>query len=295
MVWTTDGTEGLIAQLDQLRFRNVSIMGSGVVTLAPSLQKVAALDETAVWQIGEDHSHKPYLATGSRARVFALGKREPVFDGGTGEVLCIATDPQGNLWFGVSPEGKVYRFRPGGAIMPVTELGTTYVFSLLPSSDGGVVSGTGPEGKFFRISPSGNVRLIWTAPQSNITALAWLVPGREVLAGTSPEGLVYRLTFSPSGDVVRRETFFDTGQEEVKGLVAGRTLVFIAANPSVTGSDTAGPMVLAVDRTGVLRWQWRCPDSVAFSLMEHEGRLLVGTGNRGVVYALDTLGSVSVL
>jgi len=295
-VWTTNGTDTLLVNLDKLQFQNVSINQSGTVVLAPALTKVAALDETAVWQLASSPGNLE-VATGNQARVYrltALGSQRTVFDGTTGEVLCIITDSQGNSYFGTTPEGKVYRYRPGAAVQPVADLKVRYIFSLLAAPDCTILCATGDQGQLYRLRPPDPAQLLFTANQAHLTALAWLVPGKELLVGTSPEGLLYRLTLSPTGTVLHKSVFYDTPLEEVRAIVVGANRVFIAANSSADEGGESTATVFILDTLGISHGQWRCPDSAIFSLHWHDGQLLIGSGNRGIIYALDTLGRASV-
>ena len=89
---------------------------------------------------------------------------------------------------------------------------------------------------------------------------------------------------------------------EVRAIAAdaaGR--VYIGANAGEgTDSDSTRAGVFFIDRSGVRRWLWAAPDSMVFSLAllppstSTSASVLVATGNKGMVYELDTLGRMSV-
>ena len=122
-VWTTDGTDSLLAQLDRIEFENVSIHHAGTVTLAPALTPTTLDDAAAVWQTAADRNGNVYAATGNQGRLYRIGRAgtpERVFDSGTGEILALTVDASGTVYFGTTPDGKVYRIRPGGKPEPVS-------------------------------------------------------------------------------------------------------------------------------------------------------------------------------
>ncbi len=313
-VWTIDGTDSLLQQLDNIEFANVSIHGRGTVTLAPALVARALDDAAAVWQTTTDRSGNTYVATGNQGRLYRLRPSsivhrsslpEPVFDSGTGEILALTSDASGTVYFGTTPDAKVYRIRPGGKPELLCSTGESYVFSLLAApTSSSVYAATGEHGKLLRIAPDGKATEVFTARQAHLTTLTWLVPGKELLVGTSPDGIVYRLSFAASATRPDVSVLYDTPLNEVKAVAtddAGR--VYIGANAGDDTADSVHAGVYMVDRLGVRRWFWPAPDSMVFGLAlvplststsASSSRLLVATGNKGMVYELDTLGRMSV-
>jgi hypothetical protein len=128
-------------------------------------------------------------------------------------------------------------------------------WSLVLARDGAIYAGSGHQGKVFRITSDGKSSVFWTAPQSEIFALA--VDREGVLwAGSSPNGGVYRfeagamkqvwhspahyiwaLQPAPEGSMYvatgepgriykiqpsgQAELFYDTGQANVTSLAVG--------------------------------------------------------------------------
>ena len=315
-VWTTDGTDSLLQQLDHIEFENVSIQRQGTVTLAPALVAKALDDAAAVWQTATDRNGNVYVATGNQGRLYRIGrtgKPEKVFDSGTGEILALTSDVSGTVYFGTTPDAKVYRIRPGGKPELFCSTGESYIFSLLaapPSTSTStstfIFAATGEHGKLMRVTPEGKTTEVFTAQQAHLTTLTWLVPGKELLVGTSPDGIVYRLSFTTGAARPDVSVLYDTPLNEVKAVAtdaAGR--VYIGANAGDDTDDSVHAGVYMVDRFGVRRWFWPAPDSMVFGLAfvpfsaststsTSSGSLLVATGNKGMVYELDTLGRMSI-
>ena len=316
-LWTTDGTDSLFAHIEKLEFHNASINRTGTVTLAPNLVEKAAPGDNTVWCACRDPQGNVYFGTGSTAKLYRLsrgaGKAELVHDGGTGEIMAVTCDAAGNILFAVTPEAKVYRIKPGGKPELFFETFEKYVFSLLPAADGSVYCATGEHGKLYRIPASGKGVEAFAAPQAQLATLAWLVPDKELLVGTSPEGIVYRLDLTEGKPRPAVSVLYDTPLAEVRSIAVDEDNVYIGANPSgEPGGDSAGPKVYSVKRDGTLNWSWTSPDSTLFAmcLSSHSttsspqskvvnrqssiANLLVATGNRGLVYELDPLGRASV-
>ncbi|MBN2465354.1 hypothetical protein JXD38_06995 [candidate division WOR-3 bacterium] len=314
-VWTTDGTDSLLQQLDRIEFENVSIQSQGIVTLAPELAATKLDDVAAVWQTAGDRSGNVYVATGNQGRLYRIrppslfprfSSPELMFDSGAGEILALTSDASGTVYFGTTPGGEVHRIRPGGKPELLCSTGESYVHSIAAgapsttSGPGAIYAATGEHGKLLRISPAGKANEVFTARQAHLTTLTWLVPGKELLVGTSPDGIVYRLSFAPGEERPKVSVVYDTPLNEVRSIAADASgNVYIGANAgNDTDSDSGRAAVFFVDRTGVRRWQWSAPDSTLFALAltdsPEPSRLLIATGGKAMVYELDTLGRMSV-
>lgn len=293
-VWTTDGTDSLLARLDDIELEGVSLRHDGTITLAPELTERAAPAEDAVWQLARDRAGNVWFGTGSLGRLHRVGRPAPVFESGAGDVMAVAADGP-TVWFATTPEGKVYRLT-GDRPEEWFETFEKYIFALLPAPDGAVYCATGERGKLYRITGKGKGVEVFAAPQSHIVSLAWLVPGRELLAGTSPDGLVYRLILDRPGERARATVLYDTPLNEVRSIVAARGLVYAAANPAPDdGPSTESASVFCTDSAGLLRWRWSASDSAIFALAPSDSGVYVATGSRGLLYELDTLGRPSVV
>ncbi len=312
-LWTTEGVEGFVPE--QPEFENVTISHQGIVTLAPELTEKASPDAASVWTLAQTRKGNLYFGTGNNGRVYLLepgGKARPVFDAETGEILALCVDDLDNVYFGLTPDGTVFRIRPGAAPEELFATEQDYIFSLLPGPDGNLYCATGINGKLYRISRSGKGKLVFTAPQAHLTALAWLEPGKELLVGTTPDGIVYRLKFGHGQSQPEVSVLYDTPFDEIRALatVSRRSTreaqsvrrVYIAANPGENNNeDHSAPAVLCVQTDGILRWEWTCPESTVFDILMGtrygimSPSLLVATGTNGMVYELDSLGRHSIL
>ena len=292
-VWTSSGYDGFVSEKTEME--NVTVSPEGTVLLAPQLSELASLDEASVWSVAEGPGRRIYAGTGNNARVYLVepgSKPRVVFDGEDGEVLCATADHRGNVFFGTTPDGVVYRIAPGAEPRELYATGEQYVFDLLPGPQGELYCATGINGKLYRITPSGKAELIFTASQTHLTTLAWLVEGRELLVGTAPDGIVYRLKLGSGKPEV--SVLYDTPLEGIRAIAAiSASLVCIAANP---GDDDNGeqPIVTCVTTDGVRRWDWDCPESTVFDILSRGSRILVATGNNGLLFELDSLGRAAL-
>src|SRR5947208_7530779 len=137
------------------------------------------------------------------------------------EVFAVWADPDGTVYAGTSPKGKVYRIpagkkggKPDGKPDVFFDPGETYIWALARAADGALLVGTGTQGKLFKVDKKGKGSVLYDSDDTHIRTLAPL-PGGDVLAGTAGEGLILRI--SPDG---RARTLYDAEEPEVVSLAA---------------------------------------------------------------------------
>lgn len=290
--WTTIGPDWFPVTDDGTRpdFKNVSFTPGGEILLAPALDSLAAPEESAVWSLAGDGGDL-WLGTGNQGRVYRRtpgGTPELIFDGGPGQVLAIAAT-RGGVLYGLTPGGTIHRLR-GNQSELVVETGEDYIFDLLPGPNGEVWIATGAGGRLLRLSPGSVLDTAFACGQAHVTCLAWLEPGRTLLAGTSPDGIVYRLELPPGAGPLRATVLYDTPLEEIRRVALAGDNVYVAANPAEEADNGASGSVWCVELDGIPRWSWECADGLVFDILPAADGLLVATGNRGNLCRLDSLG-----
>lgn len=295
-VWTTASPEELFNDFGQIEFQNVQLPATGTIKLAPAATPICSLNEPAIWQIVADRYGTLYLGTADRATLYRRPVRHPqtekVWSGTEGAITALVLSSDRTLYWGTTPQGTIYRLRPGAEIEQFATTDATYIFSLLSAADRSLLCATGPDGKLLQLFPDGRQKVLFTAPQAHLTTLRWLKENKELLIGTSPDGIVYRLTFPSGSEKPSVTTFYDTPLNEIRALATDpKSNIYLAAN----SDEPSQASVFCVDNSGILRWQWPCPDSVIFDIYFMGNQLLVLTGNRGIVYSLDTTGNPTII
>ncbi len=284
-VWTSTGPDTTYGVDRELA--NVTVGPDGVITLAPALVERHELDESSVWDIA-GLSGRLFLATGNSGRLYRLdrGQPEPVFDAGAGQLLGLGTGPS-DVFFGTTPDGAVYRASAAGPAAKLCETGESYVFAVATGPAGELYCATGTNGRLLRVSGSGRCDTVFAAPQAHITSLAWLVPGKVLLAGTSPDGIIYRLELR-AADRPQVTVLYDSPLDEVRAIACADARVYAAANPGA--NSEGGPAVFCLEPDGILEWQWPMPDSGIYDILPDRRGLLVATGDNGLLFRVDSMG-----
>jgi WD40 repeat protein len=220
----------------------ISIDSEGRVRLAPATRTLHDTESPFVWCLAHDSKGSVYAGTGNDGKVFRIkdGKGSLAFDAPELEVHALAVAPDGRLFVGSSPDGKVYAVDAAGIGVPFFDPSERYIWALAFDAKGNLLVATGAEGKVYRVNSKGEATAILTASDTHVTALV-ADPSGEVYAGSSPGGILYRV--DASGKVF---VLHDSAYREIKALDLGRDGSLYALAVDGKGPDeprvpTAGP------------------------------------------------------
>jgi len=224
-IFQTQSLTGFLAG----KLQGVSVDALGRMQLAPRADRLASLGEPFLlsaavapdgWIVGTGNA-------GKLLKIDQNGTVSELFTAPEPEIFALWVDPDGTIFAGTSPRGKVYRIPPAGPNPGKNakgkrtgevyfDPGETYIWSLARAADGALLVGTGTQGKLFRVPASGKGggqgEVLYDSDDTHIRSLK-VLPGGDVLLGTAGEGLILRL--SPDGTV---RTLYDATQPEVVAL-----------------------------------------------------------------------------
>jgi sugar lactone lactonase YvrE len=255
---------------------------------------LAELDGLEIHAIVIDKKDRLFAAAAPDGKVYRIspdGNAEVFYDPGAKYIWAMAFDSNGDLFLATGNEGAVHRVTPDGKGSVFFRTEETHARSLVIDGNDNLIVGTEPGGLILRISPSGEGFVLYQAPKSEITAVAVAKDGSIYAAGVGrkkpaapapgPPRLPVRVTpapkptstLTPAPNVV-------TAQRPVT-----RPPSLVAALPAVTG----GSEIYRIDPDGFPQKVWSHPGDLAYAIgFDAEGRPLIGTGNQGVVYRLDS-------
>ena len=305
-VWRADSREAF----SEGEPENVSITSEGHVTLAPSLDEIAAPDVENVWCLAQDAEGVLYAGTGNSGKVLRIssdGDVSVLFDSPEVGIQSLAFDEKGDLYAGSSPDGLVYRIRTDGEANVFCATGEAYVWALTFGPDGELYAGTGTAGKILRISPRGEAEIVYDTPDPHVMCLASDQSG-TLYAGTEGSGVVYRI--DQKGAV---RVLYDTPEREVHALAMAPNGLLYAGTIPGSARDTASDaksvssesvrvesveqgVIYALAPSGAAERIWSSTDHLLLSMVvKRDGNLVVGTGNRGVLFEVRPDGKAAEL
>ena len=227
-IWVSDTA----ADFSTGEARGISVASDGSLLLGRTLVKVEGVSEPVLFGAVPGKGGVLYVATGDSGkilRVTAAGKVELEAQLIEQEVTALAVGPDGSLYAGASPGGKVYRIQ-GGKPSLYYETKAQYVWAL--AFDGPTLYvATGLPGEIHRVTAAGKGERVHATTDAHVRALFIDGEGR-LWAGTSGSGLVLRM--DKAGHVA---TVYDSSKPEVTAIKSdrsGRVWVAVAA-----AADTA--------------------------------------------------------
>ncbi|MBL8794989.1 MAG: WD40 repeat domain-containing protein [Planctomycetia bacterium] len=281
--------------------------------------------EGKVWKVAPD-GKVAVVYSGQESQVFCLalapdnailagtgpnGQIVRIAPDGTHKVLCetnesyvwsLAVDSRGEfIYAGTGPKGRIHRLTPQGKSSVFYSTKQEHILSVACGPDGNVYAGTDKNGLVYRIDGQGKGFVLCQTPQTEVRSL--LVTPAGVYAGTSAP--VKRRALGGSATVERpgpgnavlpsssaSRTAEPVGVEESdKGSAASskdkekepeKGTPAPAAPPPTTGENS----VFFIRSDGTVREIFR--DKVmVLSLLQTNGRLLVGTGMDGRLFEVN--------
>ena len=194
----------------------LSVDPLGTLRLADRASRVAAIGEPFLFAAAP-HPEGWVLGTGNAGKVMLIdraGEVRTLFTAPEPEVFAVWADPDGTVFAGTSPEGKVYRIADGRG-EPYFDPGETYIWAIARSAAGRLLVATGTEGRLWTVDADGEGEVLFDGEDPHLRSLEPL-PGGDLLAGTAGEGLILRI--DPEGAA---RTLYDGSQPEVVALAAG--------------------------------------------------------------------------
>lgn len=184
-------------------FDGTLVENDGTIRVGPKNERVVSSAEPVAWSIAANGQGTLYLGTGHSARLLKIenGVSRVIYEGPEVAVSALALDNSGNLYAGVSPGGRVLRFRPDGSYQTILQTPQIFIHALAFDASGNLIVATGGEsGAIYRLSAADAAgramadpaaKPLATLPQKHARSLA--VSGDAVYVGTAEDAILYRV------------------------------------------------------------------------------------------------------
>jgi hypothetical protein len=229
---------------------------------------------------------------------------EVVDSSGSGQILALVRGPDGSVYGGTAPDGRVVRWSNGHA-QTYFQTEDKYVWGLA-WSDGTLYAATGPEGYLYAIHARDRAEVVFHAPSGQITAVT--ADGRGgCFFGTSGKGAIYRTNGG------RTRSLLEVTESDVKSLIYDRGVLYAAAvtvtpvrweTGAVGSTESAAPVSSSEAKSVIYRivpdssatvW-WRSTQGVVFALAPRVGGgVWAATGSRAGLYSVDERGQAEAV
>ncbi|MFN7993362.1 MAG: hypothetical protein U0Q18_07160 [Bryobacteraceae bacterium] len=308
--------------------KDLSLRSDGLLTLAPRFQEIYDTSAAYLWALARDSKGTLYAGGGPGAKLFRLspgGEKKVLADLDALQIPAIAIDSQDRVYVGTSPDGKVYRVSPDGKCNVFFDPKTKYIWGLVFDKTGNLFVATGDQGQVFRVTPDGKGAVFFQSEETHVRSMTVDAAG-NLIVGTDPGGLVIRV--SPAGQgfvlyqmgkkevtsvaVAKDGSIYaaSVGSKQGPSVAAppppapvpvpsapatgGQLQLRPSAPPPATlasaGSiSVSGSEVCRIDPRGNPQKIWSHAQDIVYAIaFDGDGKVLLGTGNKGYIYRIDS-------
>ncbi len=310
---------------DKGQLQGLSLRSDGKLLLAPRFRQVSDPGLNYIWALAEDSRGNIYAGGGSPGKVVRVrpgrsaaegdGKPETVFQAKELEIHALAVDEEDNIYAATSPDPKIYRITRDGKSSVFFEPKAKYVWALAFDPQGNLLVATGDKGELFRVDRKGQAKLFFNSDETHARAIAMDKSG-NVIVGTEPSGLILRI--SPAGEGF---VMYQAGKREITAVeIGGDGSIYAAAvgdkqprlpMPGAPAPGPPVPVVVAPQLPGMPPAQpppvaggsevyritpdgapvriWNSREDIVYALaLGGGGKLLLGTGNKGKIFQVES-------
>jgi sugar lactone lactonase YvrE len=249
----------------------------------------AEFDGLQVQALAIDAKDRVYAATSPDGKVYRVGtngKAEVFYDPKAKYIWALAFDANGELLVATGDPGAIHRVAPDGKGRPFFQTDETHVRSMALDAQNNVIAGTEPGGLVVRVSPAGEGFVLYQMAKREVTAVAVARDGSIYAAGVGNKqagGAAPSLPAPPPASTAVAVA----APGAVPAPAAARSA--IAPPPSLAPGIAGGSEVYRIEPSGNPRRIWTNAQDVVYAVaFDATGRVLVGAGNRGNVYRIES-------
>lgn len=193
----------------------MALRAEGQLETGPRLDKLAELEAATVWATEPDGAGGIWISAGDEARLWHVDGAGTVterFAAGAVFGAGLARDAAGRLYFGTSPNGRIYKLdTEGESGETLVRLPVQYIWGLAMEGDF-LWAATGQPARLYKVDPaSGEAEMVFEAPVEHFQS--YVVADGHHYVGAGPGGTVYRV--SGEGEA---EALVTIPEPEVRGL-----------------------------------------------------------------------------
>jgi sugar lactone lactonase YvrE len=252
---------------------------------------LAELDALEIHAIAVDSRDRVYAATSPDGKIYRItgnGKPEVFYDPKAKYIWALAFDAAGNLFAATGDKGELHRVTPDGKGAVFFKTEETHVRSLAIDGKGNLILGTEPGGLVLRVTQAGEGFVLYQMPKREVTAVAQAPDGAIYAAAVGNRQPAPAPAPTPLPQVPVTPAVPSHGTTTVAaGTAAARPP---ALPPStVPMGVVGGSEVYRIDPDGAPRRVWVHAQEVVYAIaFDVAGRALLGAGNKGTIYRIET-------
>jgi hypothetical protein len=268
--------------------------GAKLYRISPKGEKkmLGELDGLEIHAIAVDAKDRVYAATSPDGKVYRMaanGKCEAFYNPKQKYIWAMAFDSRGNLFVATGDQGEIHKVTPDGKGSVFFKTEEIHARSMTIDARDNLIVGTDPGGLVMRVTPAGEGFVLYQMSKKEVTAVAAGKDGSIYAAavGVKPQGSSLSSTPPPAPS---------SAPAASSSMGSGTTTVTIRASSpppaSVSGSTVTiagGSEFYRIDSTGNPQRLWSHGQDIIYTIaFDAEGHPLIGTGNKGYIYRIDS-------
>ncbi len=246
--------------------------------------EIAGLEVHALAVDKQDRLYAAVLPDAKIYRINGSGKAELFFDPKCKYVWSLAFDAAGNLFVATGDSGLIFKVTPDGKGSKFFDSEETHARSMIIDGNGDLIVGTEPGGLVLRINPAGKSFVLYQTSKREVTAVA------------EHEGIIYAASVGSKTQapiVSGAAPVLPSSTAPVNAAGTPRSGAAPPSQPPSVGTLSAavvgGSEVVRIEKDGYAERVWNSPTELAYAIaFDANGKVLIGTGNRGAIYRLDS-------
>jgi sugar lactone lactonase YvrE len=263
------------------------------VDVSGKSRTVAELQGLQIQAIAVDKQDRVYAATAPAGKVYrvdAAGKAEIFYDPHANYIWALAFNRAGDLFVATGDAGEIHRVTPDGRGSVFFRTEETHARSLAIDSKDNLIVGTEPGGLILRVSPSGAGFVLYQASKREVTSVAVAKDGSLYAAAVGN-----KTGSKPPAPPVPVPAPVAAPAAPAARPAAPATPAPAPPPSSLPTSVAGGSEVYRIGSDNYPQQVWSHPTDIVYAIaFDNEGRPVLGTGNRGNIYRVNS-GLVSTL
>ena len=265
--------------------------GAKLYRISPGGEKKALAEFQAIeiHAIVIDKNDRVFVATAPDGKVYRVskdGKADVFYDPKTKYIWALAFGTKGDLFVATGDPGEIHRVTPDGKGSVFFKTEETHVRSMIFDGHGSLIAGTEPNGLVLRISPAGEGFVLYEMGKREITSVAVASDGSVYAAGAGAKQA------SPPAAPVPPPAPLPAPNTQAAS--PGAPHLPTAPPPSMASGGggitiSGGSDLYRIHPDGYPEKVWSHAHDVIYSIsFDGTGKPLIGTGNKGCIYRVDS-------
>jgi WD40 repeat protein len=263
--------------------------------------------ELSAQAIAFDAHDNLYVGTSPDGKVYKVtpdGQKTVFFDPKAKYIWALALDAQGTLFVGTGDKGEIFAVTPDGKGQLFYQSDERHARSLAFDAKGNLLVGTDPDGQILRIEiaraagtpKAGASFVVYETDKKEVTSLLNDSSGNLYAAAIGEKQRPATPNALPTNIAPQANAAALTAQGAVTLAIQAAANAQAPPAFSLFPSTTGGSQVVKISPAGSRETLWTSRDDLVFSMgFSPNGKILLGTGNKGAIIELQDDGIYSIV